>query len=103
VDTRLLNVPKSLVGKKASEPNMIPNVRQEKLRKSNSQPVIGFRRSADMRGTKGKKRDDETGFLDRAFENAAFVFDEHDPNPPRTESSDSSPQTSAPKTPGSIA
>jgi len=77
-DNRLLNIPKSMQAKKASEPNVLSNSRsRDQFRKSNSQPTLNIRRSADISRTNRKKKDDDRGFLDRAFENAvSLAFEE---------------------------
>jgi hypothetical protein len=98
LDNRLLSVPKALVGKKSSEPNVLLSPRGEKMRKSNSQPLLATRKSGDVHrsGSKGKSkgtgssgRDNGGGFLDRAFENAASVtFDESEDTEEPTSSSE---------------
>lgn len=94
VDQRILSLPKQLGVKKASEPNVLhakPHL--DKLRKSNSQPIIQTRKSTDIsRSSRNKRKDDEnTGFLDRAFENAAsVVFEELEQQFERQDTSESS-------------
>lgn len=94
MDPRILSLPKQLGVKKASEPNVLhakPHL--DKLRKSNSQPIIQTRKSTDIsRSSRSKRKEDEsTGFLDRAFENAAsVVFEELEQQAGRADSSASS-------------
>jgi hypothetical protein len=93
VDPRILNLPKQMGVKKASEPNVLHPKRMEQLRKSNSQPTLMTRKSTDptIRTGRTKNKKEETGFLDRAFANAASVmFEESDPTDARPNSSGSS-------------